>query len=352
MKSQRGYSLVEIAIVVLIVSIMLSMGLAAFNTQITNAALSTTAKRQTALRDALAGYLVRNNRLPCPDTDNDGQENRTTPSVVTTACSSKFGTIPYVTLALSRSEALDPWENLFSYAVSNTMPRNNWTITANFLPGNGGDFTVNDRQTTNPFGTTLIANNVVAVIISHGINGDGAYTTKGTRNILPVAGTNDDELTNTAVSATYIKRPFSNVALGSFGIFDDIVLVITSEDLLAQAKREGSMLSPEAQTQKSLNDARSAIIGYAITNCTLPTTLPIAPLDGWGTALDYAPVEGVAKVPTLTTAGAYTLKSRGPDKLTGSQANDADNIVRDLDLITLRGILGQSGVNMAGAPCI
>ncbi len=352
MKTQRGYSLVELAIVVLIVSIMLSMGLAAFNTQITNAALSTTAKRQTALKDALAGYLVRNNRLPCPDTDNDGQENRTTPNDVTTACSSKFGTIPYVTLALSRSEALDPWENLFSYAVSNTMPRNNWTITANFLPGNGGDFTVNDRQTTNPFATTLIANNVVAVIISHGINGDGAYTTKGTRNILPVAGTNDDELTNTTVSATYIKRPFSNVALGTFGTFDDIVLAISAEDLLAQAKREGSMLSPEAQTQKSLSDARSAIIGYAIANCTIPATIPSAQNDGWGTALTYSPPDSSIKIPSLPGSSAYQLKSLGPDKATGTAATNADDIVRDLDLTTLRGILGQAGVNMAAAPCI
>jgi prepilin-type N-terminal cleavage/methylation domain-containing protein len=354
MKSAHGYSLVELAIVVLIVSILLSMGLAAFNAAAINSALSATAKKELVIKDALAGYLLRNNRLPCPDTDfaaPDGIENRTTANDPTTACSNRFGIVPFSTLGLARADVLDSWENFFSYAVSNTAPRNDWTTTANFAAGNGGDFTVNDRQTINPYATVAISTNSVAVIISHGINGNGAYTTKGTRLLVPAAGT--DEETNTLGGTTYFRRPFSNVALGAFGDFDDVVLNLTADEVLALATKDGAMLNYQAQTQKAFADARNEIIGYALTNCTLPLAIT-AYKDGWGSVLNYAPVDPdgtkIPAMPITVGTNAYTLSSNGPDKLTGG-ANSADDILRNMDPTTLKGILGQAGINLTVAPC-
>ena len=99
---------------------LLTIGLSAFNAQLTNAALSTTAKKQAVIKDALAGYLLRYSRLPCPDSDffaPDGIENRTnggteaTPPDATLACATVFGILPYRTLGLARTDALDAWEN-------------------------------------------------------------------------------------------------------------------------------------------------------------------------------------------------------------------------------------------------
>lgn len=133
-----GFSLVELSIVVLIVSILLTMGLAAFSVQMDTAALSATQRRQEAIKDALIAYLRTNRRLPCPETTAfngsppTGAESRQTPGDVTTLCSSFWGTVPFVTLGLSRETALDGYSNFFSYFVSssstNTDP--DWTLSS------------------------------------------------------------------------------------------------------------------------------------------------------------------------------------------------------------------------------
>ena len=357
MKKLRGYSLIELAIVLFVVTILISAGLSALNVQVTNSAISTTTKKQALLKDALAGYLVRNKRLPCPDTDfgaPDGMENRTTPGDATTPCSSRFGILPYIDLGLARTDALDAWENFFSYAVSTTNSigpppiRNDWTRSANFATGNGGDFTVNDRSTTT-YGVIQIATNVVAVIISYGKNGSGARTIKGTQNANPALGT--DEATNTLAGTIYYKRPISNVPLGTSGDFDDLVVYLTADDLLAQAVRDGSMLSFQAQTQKAFTDAQNRIIGYVITTCYLPTLATLTaseplPSDGWGSPLNYAPTDTTTKIPAMAGTNAYTLWSSGLDKTSPS----ADDVHRDMLLTILKSML--TTPFLLAAPCI
>lgn len=121
-----GFSLVELAIVVLIVSILLTMGLAAFSVQVDTVALSATQKKQETIKDALIAYLRTNRRLPCPETTAiagntpTGTETRLTANDPTTQCASFWGTIPFATLGLSREAALDGYGNFFSYFVSSS----------------------------------------------------------------------------------------------------------------------------------------------------------------------------------------------------------------------------------------
>src|SRR5258705_6560564 len=108
-RSQDGFSLVELAVVVFIIGIILTMGVGALSAARENTASSSTAQKQNAIKEALIGYLRRNSRLPCPDTNftaPDGVENRATAGGPTTACSSRFGLVPYVTLGLRRQGVL------------------------------------------------------------------------------------------------------------------------------------------------------------------------------------------------------------------------------------------------------
>ena len=110
----RGFSLVELSVVVLVIGIVLTMGIGAWTANLENQAHAATAQRQAAIKEALTGYLRRNNRLPCPDTDftaPDGVENRTTTGDPATACSAAFGILPYTTLGLARDAARDGWGN-------------------------------------------------------------------------------------------------------------------------------------------------------------------------------------------------------------------------------------------------
>jgi prepilin-type N-terminal cleavage/methylation domain-containing protein len=268
----RGFSLVELSIVVLVIGIVLTMGIGAWTANLENQAHAATAQRQAAIKETLTGYLRRNNRLPCPDTNftaPDGVENRTTAGDPTTACSAAFGIVPYTTLGLARDAVRDGWGNFFSYHVSNTnisatsngnwSANTDWTRSAWFRTGNTGFITVNDR---NGATVTAIATNVVAVVVSHGRNGFGAYTIGGTRNTLPTAGT--DEESNTNADTTYYRRDLTTDDAATGGPFDDQVLILTAGDLLEPLFRDGSLRAPAAVVNDSLQRIKLAVIGQSM----------------------------------------------------------------------------------------
>ncbi len=265
-----GFSLIELSIVLFIIGVVMTSGLAALNVLQRNQASSATAQRQVTVRDALIDYLRRNNRLPCPDTNftvPDGIENRTTAGNPATACSAVFGIVPYATLGLPRETVQDGWGNFFSYHISNTAGANtDWTITANFNAGNTGLLTVNTRVA----GTaTLVANAVVAVVVSHGPNGFGAYTIGGTRNTMP-APTTSDESSNARANATslvtYYRRDLTTDDAATGGAIDDVVLYITADDLLRPLFNDGSLQSPTAHVTAEMQKIKLALIGYAMAN--------------------------------------------------------------------------------------
>lgn len=268
----RGFSLVELSIVVLVIGIVLTMGIGAWTANLENQAHAATAQRQATIKEALTGYLRRNSRLPCPDTDftaPDGIENRATPGDPTTACSAAFGVLPYVTLGLARDAVRDGWGNFFSYHVSNTnitaassgnwSANTDWTRSAWFRPGNSGLITVNERSGAT---VTPIATSIVTVVVSHGRNGLGAYTIGGTRNTLPAVGT--DEENNTDGNTTYFRRELTTDDAATGGPFDDQLLFLSANDLLEPLFRDGSLRAPASVTNDALQKIKITVIGHAM----------------------------------------------------------------------------------------
>ncbi|HXZ52453.1 MAG TPA: type II secretion system protein [Burkholderiales bacterium] len=284
-----GFSLVEMAVVTLLVGIFLTMGLAAFRASQDAQAVSDTVNKQNAIKDALIGYLRRNGRLPCADIDfsaPDGIENRSTAGDPTTPCATtpsnaRFGIVPYVTLGMARSAAVDGWGNFFSYQVSNSFPTEafnpgtpsyntpipapyrDWTLTANFRTGNTGEITVNDRDASGNVITA--ASNVVVVIVSHGPNGYGAYTVSGTRNSLP-GGADELENTNGSTDTVFFSRTPTTNDSATGGAFDDRLMFLKAEDLLNPLFKDGSLKPPAAQLSDQFQKMRLAIGQYAIAN--------------------------------------------------------------------------------------
>ena len=269
-----GFTLAEMAIVVLLIGIMLTMGLGMLNAQRDQAAISVTKQRESLIKDALVTYLGQNKRLPCPDLnfaapDGRGDDDRVTAGNTTTRCNAVFGLIPFTDLGLTREMALDGWDNFFSYQVS--VAPNNWTLTASFNAGSTGGIISSNRNAGGA--VTQIANNTVVVIISHGRNGSGAYTVKGTRNALPPAGTDELANTNGNLPATKWKREFTDSAAATGGLFDDVVMVLQAGDLVSpmlQQKATKSFDEELAQAQQDIEAIKSALTGYAIRLNQLP----------------------------------------------------------------------------------
>jgi prepilin-type N-terminal cleavage/methylation domain-containing protein len=67
--SSRGFSLIEIAVALFILTILLGTLLVPLTTQVEQRKVSETRKALEEIREALIGFAVINGRLPCPDTD-------------------------------------------------------------------------------------------------------------------------------------------------------------------------------------------------------------------------------------------------------------------------------------------
>ena len=307
---EAGFTLIELAVVIVIIGLLATMGLSALNVQLASAAISSTKKKQDTIKDALIAYLSKNKRLPCPAVDNTGQESR----VITNApanCTGYLGIIPYASLGLPKSAALDGWENFFSYAVSQ-----NWTLTYGNAPAAGQTFTnvqtasfsagsvgvglINDRL---PNGTAIpITNTAVAIIISHGRNGLGAFTSKGTQ-ISPIAGTDEAANAPTAtwtMPTSFYQREFTDVDVPTYGAFDDVMQWFSANDLITPLIKDGALKSAEAQWADQVSQINDALASYMFTSnptCAPPTngyfnTLLVAnniPLkDPWAGNLNYS----------------------------------------------------------------
>lgn len=417
--SLHGFTLIELAVVVFLMGIMLTLGITAFTAQMDSAAYSSTQKKQETIKDALVTYLRVNRRLPCPETTGlpgaapvtlSGRENRqntlgTPPQPdLASSCSSYVGTVPWLDLGLAKDVALDGYGNFFTYFVSSAAENSDpdWTRTAapgavtGFSVGSPGRFAItnNGQATSVDSGFNPLPPLAAVVLVSHGKNGFGAITEKGTRN---VDSADADELANKpptaptpvelswspqvppynalgmvppAVTATLVS---GSIAAGN--TYDDIVLVLRPNDLLAPIIKDGAMKSPQAQISDSFARIKTALASYAFatTNLTwgsgtcdepgitpycrllppassgmVPTIIGLPSSDGtdlWGRTIRYVPVPsiatpgkggGLSKNSPTTGNTAYTLSSDGPDRI----QDTSDDISVTVSLVELRMMIG------------
>jgi prepilin-type N-terminal cleavage/methylation domain-containing protein len=328
----RGFTLVEIAVVLGIVAILLTIGIAALTALATNQAITETRKKQDTIRDALIAHLGRTGRLPCPDTsvppNGAGDDNRITPGDPTTLCGPPAGValpvasgvVPFAELGLAREIALDGWSNYMTYQVTNTVPptTHSWTISFNPITGNGfrvgspGNMIVTER--TFPGGVPVAANLIIAapvVLISHGLNGSGATTLQGTVNVPPAALT--DEANNLDGDGTVIRRQSTEAVIAVFGAFDDIVAFYSTADMTGSLVQGGSIASPASELNRRMADLRQFVLSFAATNRCIPAAAAI-PVNinlnnPWGGLINYARVAAVPLDVLLPAPGAvaYTL---------------------------------------------
>lgn len=192
---ERGFTLTEMAVVLVIVALLIGGMVLPMSAQQDIRNTSETQKTIADVTEALYGYAASHTAsdgkpyLPCPDTDNDGIENRTTSPG---PCTNQDGTLPWSTLGLGRQDA---WGNTPRYAVAATFSNSatGFTLLA------AGDRRVCGEAAC----TSVLASTVPAVIISRGKNGGATPT-------------DTDELENTDGDADFVQRtPTSS--------FDDIV---------------------------------------------------------------------------------------------------------------------------------
>ena len=263
---QTGFTLIEIAIVLLIVSILLGYTIAFFPIQQELKQYRQANAEMDEIIDALIGFAQVNGRLPCPDTGagalvNDGLEDTLDlidngtgvgpNDGVVDNCVAFFGFIPSRTLGLSGDinadgVSQDPWGTGYGYAVSGVDAGGDSVI--DLISPNGireeglpavstgagrpdlficNDSTVlanNDKDCDDVTGAPVVGN-VAAVIISVGKDSD---ISAGASNIQQENFDDFDDGTNDKV---YIAATRSDVAGAEY---DDIVKWISPNKLFSK----------------------------------------------------------------------------------------------------------------------
>lgn len=268
-RKQPGFTLAEMAIVVVLAGIMLTMGLKMATANLTNAAYSTTVTKQALIKTALINYLRSNGVLPCPDA-------KAAPDGKQSACPANFGVVPWQTLQISKDAVIDGWGNFFTYQVANgTNSAKNWTLKTNAvttfdvgqLAGPAAALTIN--QGDGVAALTLLTNKAVVVLVSAGQNGAGAKTVQGQNNANP---TGADEITNaTPGTAVFVMRPVTNNAAATGGPFDDIVTFMSAQDLLQPLVSEQFISSCRSYCTPCTGN------GTPVAACLGPNSPPIFP---------------------------------------------------------------------------
>ena len=217
-----GFSLVEMAIVLVIIGLLLGGMLMPLSAQMDQRRISETQKALDEINQALIGYAIVNRRFPRPATSStNGAEN---PAACATqaACS---GFIPWATLGVTK---LDSWGKIFRYSV-----------TPNFAGGAAGtaaftlDATVATKtvQTRDSAGALVyqvgqavcsLTNQCVPVVVfSQGKNNWGTGDTGNA--FADNSSTNADEDANEASSINFITRSISEGTAAPGGEYFNLV---------------------------------------------------------------------------------------------------------------------------------
>lgn len=241
---QRAFTLIEIAIVLVIIGFLLALFLSPLSVHIDQKNYAETKQKVELIKESLLGYVVVNRRLPCPDNNGDGLEETNMgvvnnfpsagQSIQSFTCTNLEGRLPFLTLG---AERLDSWSNHFSYRVApqfstRTIEWSGLNATGTVLSdttfnltslGNIAVETRGDNPSTAGVQEAKFINNLVALnppnsgatalIISHGKNGYGALNISGA--VLPASpATNIDENQNNNIGTVKRMRLIANLTAG------------------------------------------------------------------------------------------------------------------------------------------
>ncbi len=235
-RCHAGFTLIELAIVMVIVAFLVSGAILPLTTSIERARINDTREQlRQGIRLAILGYAASRPPgtvyLPCPDcrvaaggcagfTANDGLEDR-----AGNLCATTVGNLPWVTLGAGEA---DVWGSRFGYGVQPTFASSNpgFTLTNPDLTGTGTDLTVRVTTAGAPLvGGVAGAEGAVAVVWSAGKNRFGAISEQGVAQPPPPAA-NLDELENADGDVDYVSRPLD--LSGNLQQFDDLLIWISA----------------------------------------------------------------------------------------------------------------------------
>lgn len=234
-QEQTGFTLVEMAMVLLIVALLLGGLLPTISSQVDQRHNTETNAKLDEIRQALIGFAVINGRLPCPaTTTSNGLE-----SMAGVSCSNPYdGFVPAATLGLSGADSSglleDAWGNPIHYAVT---AWNNAFTTANGIKNAG----------ISNLSPDLLVCSTATGISGTSCNGSGLTATPGVPIVIFSTGKNGaqgsagvDEAANLDANRTFVSHTPSASGAPN-GEYDDLMTWISTNTLLNRMVSAGKL---------------------------------------------------------------------------------------------------------------
>lgn len=243
----RGYTLIELSIVVAILGIILGTGLAFYNRYLEANKHEVTDERLAEIEQALYDFYIINGHFPCPadgslapGNANYGIDHETAGGDYANGeCDddssdlpNHTGTVPTRTLNLPDEYMLDGWGRRFTYRIATGMgSQADFESDAPVYPGN---LTIQNLD-----GNQLTAN-AVYVVISHGVNGSYSWLLSGAASGF-TGDANEVENAPTNANDTYVYGPSTQA-------YDDVVAFKVKSNFYYEPKPIAPIRFPTAAT--------------------------------------------------------------------------------------------------------
>lgn len=227
----RGFTLLEITVVLFIVGLMIAGLFGPLETQLEARDRRQTEDTLRQIQDALYGYALTHRRLPCPDVHGDGRSDPPFDEANASSadCEQTVGFLPWSELGVAQGDA---WGNRFTYAVTHphftrpdtdglcnggdgTEPHFDLCTEGNLVVKGRGDNPASAGTQESKTELETYATHLPAVVLSHGRNGFGATSIDGVALPDP---TGADETENADNDAIFMSRGYSR---GSTGCADN-----------------------------------------------------------------------------------------------------------------------------------
>ena len=245
----RGFSLIEMAFVLVIVTLLLGGLLVPFATQVEQRRITETQKGMEEIKEALIGFALSHVSgnpsrpyLPCPDTDNNGEENF---DLASGLCTNEEGLLPWVTLGLGNQDA---WGNRFFYRVTGEFANRAPAANPGFNLDSSGNLRICSRSPTLPAALcNPIASAIPAVVISFGKNSRGAMNINNAVANPAPAGADERENSGAGAATDFVSRVLTAPSIPCDGAgealceFDDLVVWLSPNILFNRMVAAGKL---------------------------------------------------------------------------------------------------------------
>lgn len=241
-KQPAGFTLIELAVVLVIIAMIVGTSFVAFTNNINIVKTKQTREKLVAIEKALLAFVIENKRLPCPADGSLAQSNASFGvedfNSGTSVCNSTApldttnvvsGVVPVESLLLPYDYMVDGWGRRISYAIDSRLGGED-IGTASF-------YETDETSLDVAIAEASIMPNVAYVIFSHGANGHGAWLENGSARFSMDSDPSESEYENCHLDGSLTADPDYNgtfVQWANEAGFDDVLIFNTKRAFMLE----------------------------------------------------------------------------------------------------------------------